>query len=223
MSTDIADRRRSNLDKVAQKIGGRAVLAKKCGKSIQQISGMLTGAKSFGERIARNIEASLGIPPGTLDAECPDIQIEKKWDSSKPEATRITALEVRKEYALISPPKTSKIRLMELDGEWLYEQPIDTSTPDELKLLSMPGDNMEPEILKGASVVVDLRQREFNMNGIFAVAYSGSIFVHRVQVQPGGKFVLWSDNKKYEPIRLDNLDGIFIIGRCILVNNPHGI
>lgn len=225
MSTDYQSIRRKNLALLADQTGGRAALARRCGKTTQQISGMLQGQKGFGERIARDIEQKLGLTPGTLDLDTMPADVCSTADvlpMKPPLAERITALEARKEYALAEPLKVSKIRLIEFDGEWLYEQKIDTMEPAALRLMSVSSDSMEPEILKGSTVVIDVSQRSLLANGIFAMAYSGAIFVHRVQVLPGNKYLFMSDNPRYQSLTIDSLDGIFIIGRVVLINNTHG-
>lgn len=225
MPNDYPSIRRKNLALLAEQTGGRAALARRCGKTTQQISGMLQGQKGFGERIARDIEQKLGLEAGTLDQETMVASVCTSGEAlpmRPPLAERITALEARKEYALAEPLKVSKIRVIEFDGEWLYEQQIDTAEPAALRLMSVPSDSMEPVILKGSTVVIDVSQRSLLANGIFAIAYSGSIFIHRVQVLPGHKYVFMSDNPRYQALNLDSLDGVIVVGRVVLINNTHG-
>lgn len=61
--------RRRNLQSVANKLGGAAAVARKADKAVQQISDMLRGTKSFGPKIARDLEKRLGLPDGALDKE----------------------------------------------------------------------------------------------------------------------------------------------------------
>lgn len=217
--------RRENLATLAAQYGGRAALARKTGKKLQAICGMLDGQKSFGERIARDIEATLGLKMGALDE--PGMVVPAGTAAEVVDAgtdyLSLTALEPSKEYPLINYQNLSKIRLIEMQGDWLYEQPVATSNPDALRLMSAPSDNMEPLIKQGATVVVDTAQRSLTRNGMFAMAYSGSLFIHRVQIHPGNRYVLLSDNPQYQPIVLDNLNDIFVIGRCILLQTTQGI
>lgn len=226
MPDDVEAQRRENLARLVDAVGSQAALARRCGVSKQQISSVLSGHKKFGERAARKVEKSLALAPGSLDdaGQTPLLPVVSSGSNEPivPKSERITALEVRKEYALAEPIKVSKIRLIEFDGEWLYEQKIDTAEPNALRLMSVSSDSMEPEILKGATVVIDVSQRQLLANGIFAMAYSGAIFIHRVQVLPGNKYLLLSDNPRYQPVTLDKLDGIVIIGRVVLINNTHG-
>lgn len=224
----IVTNRRKNLACIAVKSGGKSALAFRLGKTPQQIGGMINGQKSFGDKVARDIETQLGLSRYSLDQEVLSptghlVHTVTHTTSSHPECLSITALELRKDYALINPPKLGKIRLMQFEGDWLYEQSVATSDPHSLKLLSATGDNMEPLIAQGSAVIVDISQRALNTNGIFALSYSGSIFIHRVQIQPGGKYILLSDNHNYQPMHIESLDDIIVIGRCIIVNNTQAI
>ena len=59
----------ANLSRLAELNGSRSRLAEILGKAPQQINDMIRGTKSFGARIAREIEDKLDLPPGTLDTE----------------------------------------------------------------------------------------------------------------------------------------------------------
>ena len=54
----------ANLSRLAELNGSRSRLAEILGKAPQQINDMIRGTKSFGARIAREIEDKLDLPPG---------------------------------------------------------------------------------------------------------------------------------------------------------------
>lgn len=219
---ELTARRRVNLRRIADELGGAAAVARKTQKSVQQISSMLNGTKSFGSKIARDIEPKLGLPLQSLDKETPNFVVA----AETPEATgyvRITALEARKEYNLMRIQELSKIRLMECKEDWLYEQALSTSKPSALKLFSAPSDNMEPEILQGGSVVVDISQNTFTANGIYAMTYQGSAFIYRIQMNPDGSVYFLSDNPKYEKMVVKDTSNIVIVGRCVGCCNTHSL
>lgn len=70
MSMDIQDTRRERLRLAIKELAGQNMtgLASRAGKSPSQISDMLSGRKSFGEKVARDLEYRLGLPVGWLDA-----------------------------------------------------------------------------------------------------------------------------------------------------------
>lgn len=45
------------------------------------------------------------------------------------------------------------------------------------------------------------------------------VFIKRVQIHPGGKVELISDNPKYRPIQLDTCESVEVIGRAVLCFN----
>lgn len=56
-----------NLTRVMQTMGSWAELARRINKRPSQISDMVRGKKSFGDRVARDIELKLGLPRLALD------------------------------------------------------------------------------------------------------------------------------------------------------------
>lgn len=64
---DITCTRRHNLKRIVSSYPSQVAFAEAVGKTPQQIGGMLTGSKSFGSKIARELEAKLGLEPGVLD------------------------------------------------------------------------------------------------------------------------------------------------------------
>lgn len=227
MSDDeMTERRRANLRRLSDEAGGVSAIARAANKSIQQISAMLLGSKSFGPRVARDLEARLGLPERSLDAPSPNFvlppEAAEKIDHT-PGYVRITALEVRKEYNLMRIKELSKIRLMECKEDWLYEQALSTSQPKALKLFTAPSDNMEPEILQGGSVVIDISQNAFTANGIYAMTYQGSAFIYRIQLNPDGTVYFLSDNPRYEKMVVKDTSNIVIVGRCVGCCNTHSL
>lgn len=65
---DVADIRRANLGAIVER-DGLASVAKRVGKPDRQINDMLAGRKSFGEKVARDIEKKYApdLSPGWLD------------------------------------------------------------------------------------------------------------------------------------------------------------
>ena len=90
-------------------------------------------------------------------------------------------------------------------------------------LFSAPSDNMEPEILQGGSVVVDISQNTFTANGIYAMTYQGSAFIYRIQMNPDGSVYFLSDNPKYEKMVVKDTSNIVIVGRCVGCCNTHSL
>lgn len=211
---EVVAARRANLAVIADQFRSKTALAKRCGKSVQQIWGMIEGTASFGHRVARDIESSLGLPEKYLDV--PNMAKADNPNASEDDGLiRIEALEPLPEYGLKAGTHTSEVRLLKVEKGWLYEQDIDTWRIKNLKLVTAPNDAMEPTIPEGAAVIIDHAQRTINYDGLFAVSYDGKLVIHRIQCLPGNSFYLLSDNPRCETITIDSLKGIHILGRCL--------
>ena len=74
-STDSTKVRIDNLTRVMQTLGSWAELARRIDKHPSQISDMVRGKKSFGSRVARDIESKLGLPRLSLDDPAAELQV----------------------------------------------------------------------------------------------------------------------------------------------------
>lgn len=72
---------------------------------------------------------------------------------------------------------------------------------------------MEPTLKNGDSVIVDVSQKTPETEGVYAVVMNGKILIKRIQFMRKG-YRLISDNKRYDPIDLEEFDDISIVGRC---------
>ncbi|HEX8224482.1 MAG TPA: XRE family transcriptional regulator [Allosphingosinicella sp.] len=75
---------------------------------------------------------------------------------------------------------------------------------DQLELLRVVGDSMQPELSDGDWVMVDRRRRD-PRDGLYAVRLGDALLVKRVQFQ-GRNIRLVSTNPAYEPIVVDRND-----------------
>ena len=70
-------------------------------------------------------------------------------------------------------------------------------------LMRVAGDSMQPEILDGDVVLLDQSKLDIIPGRIFAVGFDDSIYLKRIDKQPG-KVILKSVNEAaYPPIELD--------------------
>ena len=75
--------------------------------------------------------------------------------------------------------------------------------PDKMVLMRVAGDSMQPEILDGDVVLLDQSKKDIMPGRIFAVGFDDSIYLKRIDKQPG-KVILKSVNEEaYPPIELD--------------------
>lgn len=75
--------------------------------------------------------------------------------------------------------------------------------PEAMVLMRVAGDSMQPEILDGDVVLLDQSKKDIMPGRIFAVGFDDSIYLKRIDKQPG-KVILKSVNEEaYPPIELD--------------------
>lgn len=97
--------------------------------------------------------------------------------------------------------------------------------PNDLYLISVEGDSMEPALRPGDVILVDRRQAwTVPKDGVYVLHMDGSLLVKRLQSMPGGKIRVTSDNPAYTPFDLDrrwvdehqnDANGSGVIGRVV--------
>ena len=96
--------------------------------------------------------------------------------------------------------------------KWLHGR----GASDQMVLLDIVGNSMEPELRAGDTVLVDQAQKDVLSGAIYAVGIDDTIMIKRLEKHPN-KLVLFSDNRDYTPIYLEHGDiqKIRIIGKVI--------
>ena len=95
------------------------------------------------------------------------------------------------------------------------------STPqkqDNIKILQVEGDSMEPTIQDGSFIVIDITKNE-KIDGIYAILLDNNVFIKRLQFNLDGTIKIISDNEKYEAKLYDPKESqVFfkILGRKVL-------
>jgi len=95
--------------------------------------------------------------------------------------------------------------------DWLKKQ---TRAPiDQLAIIKVNGDSMEPTLSDEDTVLVDMTQKHPVTGNLYIIWDEGALYVKRLQVQ-GGQVVLISDNPMYAPYTLTS-GTTEIVGRVI--------
>ena len=107
------------------------------------------------------------------------------------------------------------VEQMPFQDRWLRQQ-LGRSA-DQMVLVSVEGDSMEPTLEENDLVLIDRQQTEFAREGIYVIRLDDMLMVKRLQRQPKGLIQIISDNFNYPPITLsDNCDESFnILGKAI--------
>lgn len=74
--------------------------------------------------------------------------------------------------------------------------------PDNLAVIAVRGDSMEPELYDQDLILLDRSQTRPRDGDMYVVRYSGDLFVKRIQAVPGNKIELLSTNRFYNPIMI---------------------
>lgn len=132
----------ANLSRLAELNGSRSRLAEILGKAPQQINDMIRGTKSFGARIAREIEDKLDLPPGTLDTENAEL--------GNPQVSTIRF----KRIPILSYVQAGMLtdNGQEQYDEWAI---VPETLPEKTFALRVRGDSMSPNFQEGQLLFVD--------------------------------------------------------------------
>lgn len=98
--------------------------------------------------------------------------------------------------------------------EWVSRMGLNRQ---QLALIEVHGDSMEPALYNSDLILIDLRAGELTVNGIYAIQHRGHLLVKRVQVKLDGTVIIKSDNPAYEPEVLgpDEADSLVVVGRVV--------
>jgi len=116
--------------------------------------------------------------------------------------------------ALLDAP-VEELERIDFQRSWLQRQ-FHTS-PVGLVLIYVRGESMEPTLRSGDIILVDRKVTE-PREGIFVVRLDGSLLVKRLQVYPGRRIEVCSDNPAYKSFELDVKDppdDFAVIGRVL--------
>lgn len=101
--------------------------------------------------------------------------------------------------------------------EWIRTQL--NATQQDLYLIHVEGESMEPTLRPGDLILVDHREAEkLPRDGVYVVRMDDSLLVKRLQRLPGGQVRVTSDNTAYQPfmINLTQQNNEFdIVGRVV--------
>ena len=247
---NIAEIRRQNLALLVEQ-EGLANVARRAGKPDRQINDMLAGRKSFGEKVARDIEARLApehpagwldLPPGenpghaasapllpaaATQALSPIAVWEHPDDLPPGDYVNIPRLAVY----LSAGNGSGKVLEVELEknrpqvfrAEWVRDQRL---RPAKLACMYAHGNSMEPRIQNGDSLLVDTGQHDVIDGRVYAVWYADELRVKRLYKRVDGGLIIHSDNERDFPrqeVPVDQLEHIRIIGRIVHVQGTGGL
>lgn len=221
---------------------GLSELAEKTGKPASQLNDMAAGRKSFGEKIADQLTAKIGLPGGWFE-----LWIGEKFtnhaDASGQTGGAISETSAQgvgdsapnppheRDYALIPQYHVSgECGSGYLNGheevkgglafkrDWLARMSL---KPDSLSVIYACGLSMAPTINEGEVLLVDHDQSEPRDGQVFAFERDGELLIKRLVRHPAGSWICRSDNPDkiryadWEPVSTDQLGLLRIVGRIV--------
>jgi len=88
---------------------------------------------------------------------------------------------------------------------------------ENLALINVKGDSMEPTLSNEDLILVDLRTFKVEDNAVYVLLFNGVLLVKRIQRKLDGSVIVASDNKIYEPemVSGDMLETLNVVGRVV--------
>jgi phage repressor protein C with HTH and peptisase S24 domain len=183
-------------------------------KSPTQIADMLAGRKSFGERVARDIEKRGRLGHKSLDrlAFAPVAASENRNGY-----IRIPLLDVAVSAGQgvnVDGYESEVVEYLDI-AEWWAQQNLPRNL-SRVRVLTARGDSMAPDIQHGDVLFVDTAQRTYDAPGIYVLNWQGRALVKRLVPElRSEKLALHSTNQAYptEYVSADEIDQLRISGR----------
>ena len=226
---DITAIRRANLKHIIEEHSLVSVAAR-VGKPARQLSDMVAGRKSFGEKVARAIEKEWdpSRPPGWLDQEAPTSANGGDMRSN------VVPLKRPIEEVLIQQYETGGamghglelrdqpgiIQSWRVSPEWLENNVRAHSGAKNLCIVTGFGDSMQPLFNPGDPLLVDIGVRSVEFDSIYFFRIGNDGYVKRLQRIPTERGLVLrarSENPAYESFDITESMDFEILGRVLKV------
>ena len=126
-------------------------------------------------------------------------------------------LKVSAGYGSISDEINMTKDYMAFLKEWIFKN-VHVSA-ESLVLFTVNGDSMDSltsQIKDGGLILVDKSITEFKNDGVYVIALDDALYVKRLQILPGRKLKVKSDNLNYDPFEVSlDTDNFHIVGKVI--------
>jgi hypothetical protein len=214
---ETADKRRRALRALIAR-DGLSVVAKRAKKPERQLNDMVAGRKSFGEKVAREIEANLAPdePSGWLDR------------SDTPEAQHTDNTVLIPEYdtggsmglGLLLPDQPGAIRGWRVTEEWIDKNARNHTGKTNLSIVTGFGDSMRPLYNPGDPLLVDTGVVEVKYDAVYFFRIGDEGFIKRLQRMPTENGMIiraLSQNEEYHPFDITPKMDFQVLARVIRV------
>lgn len=216
MSTVYQNRYRA-VRQLVEECGGPSRFADRTGLARQQVTHIASAnpVKQIGDKLARRIEAAMGLPIGVLDG----LESGDKPDISQ-HSVEVPLLNVTAGMGAGAqiPWDEEVIHRALISKEWLRHHTTAT-TFSRLALVTGRGDSMRPTFNHGDTLLIDTSATAIKQDAIYVLSRSGELYIKRVSRNIDGTFDIISDNPVYAPRTIADpaKDGLLILGRVLCV------
>lgn len=170
-------------------------------KKPNQVSDLLNGRASFGEKVARSIEEAAGLPTGWLDAVDNGTEIPAAIKSSTTAEIVISQYDTGGSMGavgLVLKDQPGAIQSWHVTPEWVSKNVHNITAARNLAVVTGFGDSMRPMYNPGDPLLVDTGVKSVEFDGIYFFRVGNEGFVKRLQRIPGVGLRAISENKAYE-------------------------
>lgn len=195
-------------------------LATRLGTGRAYVSGLFNTERHFGEKAARSIEQKLFMPAGYLDRRADSMAPVDVWDSPDDLPDGVYALVPRIGVRLAAGNGIEAVDERELPPlafreSWLKKKHV--TSRSNLRVLEVDGHSMEPLLLDGDVVLVDLGQKDVIDHEVYAIAYGDELRIKRLSKRFDGGIIIRSDNTRFpeEVLRPEETQHVRVLGRMI--------
>jgi phage repressor protein C with HTH and peptisase S24 domain len=194
---------------VADRIGSRKFAAEVAEISVDQLARYISG------------ESQPSLTPIALMATQANVSLDWVWEGKGQmergqDADMITVPEYRVEGGAGTGIVATE---EEVESIWQFSRALARElglNPANLAFIRIRGDSMAPAINNGDLVLLDMTQKHFATEGVYAFSLGDMLLVKRIQALPTGDYQVRSDNPEYSPFALSpGADNVKVVGRVV--------
>lgn len=205
----VANRRARLAELIATRYKSQAEFVALSGQSQSEVSGMVNGTKSFGEKKARKIESQCGLPSGWLDRPAGETASDASMlEISLPDITRAKSDIVEiPEYSEVGGSMGGGVMLRDQPGaihgwsvtpEWIRKNIKSHTGAANLCIVTGFGNSMQPLFNPGDPLIIDRGIKSVDADAIYFFRVGDEGFIKILQRIPGEGIRVISKNKDYE-------------------------
>lgn len=190
--------------------GVQAAFVSAVGINQGELSGLLNGKKSFGEKKARSLEQAAGMPPGFLDNEDGAIATDRSpvlQAETTPGYLRLQLFEGAAGMGggVVNQDFPEVMQVMEV-AEWEVRRKLGfLPRPGRIQIITGRGPSMRPKIEDGDIVWIDTSIDYFDGDDYYLISYDGETQIKMLQKRADGMYVV-SANPEFKEWRCDPTD-----------------